>query len=287
MNSEYLLNIHHLTQYRYDQEIILNPQKILLTPAMRSYYKVLSYESHINPSPLGINHRMDMEGNLCQHIWFDKPTQLFEIDIKTELKILPVNPFDFILDNGFEGINENGELNFNYSIKEMDFLAPYLKHPQSDLLFNKTKNIKAQATGIVSFLVEITAEIHRSCQHIIRHESGVWSPEKTLAEKKGSCRDLSWLLINMLRSIGLASRFVSGYAYNPELEENHELHAWVEVFCPGAGWIGLDPSLGLLTDAYHIPLAISYIPELTLPISGSYGGQTKSHLKSYVAIKKK
>jgi len=285
MKGEKRLLIHHHTLYTYGREVFLNPQKILLSPSNRRHFHVHSIETEIFPTPLGSNQRLDMEGNLFQQIWFGEPTNRFEINVHLDLTVSSLNPFEFIISKDFEKLGPNGELTFHYSDEQKQFLWPFLNHTDSPQINGLAKNIKQGSNGIVTYLVELTAHLHGMCDYIVRENPGIWPPEKTLSERQGSCRDLAWLLINMLRGEGIASRFVSGYAYNPELEENHELHAWVEAFCPGAGWIGLDPSIGLLTDAYYIPLATSYLPQLTMPVVGTYSGNFSSHLKSYVEIK--
>jgi transglutaminase-like putative cysteine protease len=120
--------------------------------------------------------------------------------------------------------------------------------------------------------------------HIIREEEDLWAADNTFRFQKGSCRDLAWMQMNMLGSLGLASRFVSGYAFNPEVASGHELHAWLQTYLPGAGWIGLDPSLGLLTNQLYVPLAYHPDPIQTLPVQGSYGGGAKSKLETDVII---
>jgi transglutaminase-like putative cysteine protease len=136
----------------------------------------------------------------------------------------------------------------------------------------------------IAYLNTLTAEIHGEWSHIIREEENLWTPQATFEARKGSCRDLSWMLIHMLRMQGLAARFVSGYAFNPELDEGNELHAWVETYLPGAGWLGLDPSLGLFADQNYIPLATSSFAQRTLPVHGNYGGTAGARLRTEVNI---
>ncbi|GGF45746.1 transglutaminase family protein [Echinicola rosea] len=285
MNAEKRLQILHRTCYTYDGMVKLSPQKILLSPSNRRYFQVHTVHTSFTPAPQGINQRLDMEGNLFQQVWFDRLVDRFEIETNMEITVFPVNPFEFIIDKTFESRNEKGELTFHYPEEKRYFLLPYLDHDSSESISDLSSQFKEGSKNAVDFMVNITAHIHELCDHIIREDPGIWAPEKTLHEKRGSCRDLAWLLITILRREGIASRFVSGYAYNPDLEENHELHAWVEAYCPGAGWIGLDPSLGLMTDAGYIPLAASYLPHLTLPVDGTYVGNYSSTLESNVEIK--
>ncbi|GGZ38521.1 hypothetical protein GCM10007049_34590 [Echinicola pacifica] len=285
MNIKKRLRIKHWTAYTYDSPVELTPQKILLSPSTRRHVHILSHKTEFLPHPQGVNQRLDMEGNLFQQIWFNQKINYFEINNLIELTTSAVNPFEFIIEKGFEQVDQFGNITFHYTDEKKTFLSPYLIHQVSSPIRSLSAQYLNKSDGVVDFMVKITAHLHQVCDHIIRDDPGIWEPEKTLKEEKGSCRDLAWLLIMILRAEGIASRFVSGYAYNPELDENHELHAWVEAYCPGAGWIGLDPSLGLLTDHGYIPLSASYLAHLTLPVIGTFSGIASSNLESTVEIK--
>lgn len=277
-----ILKIDHLSRYTYQEKVSLNPHDLYLIPQQRSYIKILDSQLSIFPNPLGKNERINAEGNPFYQVWFGDDTSELAVKSSLVLEISNYNPYGFILQK---------EVVFPF-----DFFVYTDAFEESLRLFIKTEErneqLKSyvqgcinQSSDFISFLTLLVANIHRDWKHIIRMEEGLMTVEEMVEKKEGSCRDLSWLLIQMLRSVGLASRFVSGYAFNPELEEGHELHAWVEVFLPGAGWIGLDPSLGLLADQNYIPLACSYHPLNTLPIYGTYGGGGSSHLTSEVIIK--
>ncbi|HCX76699.1 MAG TPA: hypothetical protein DHU93_16215, partial [Algoriphagus sp.] len=195
------------------------------------------------------------------------------------------NPFGFILDKGFEDSGWNHEYpHFNYQEVEK-FLLPFLDRPEPVKYRDFITPIKSKSSGLVDFLVRLTEKIHQNWGHIIRHEQNIWAASLTYSTKKGSCRDLALMQMDMLKSLGLATRFVSGYAFNPDLEDGHELHAWLEVFLPGSGWVGMDPSLGLFTDHHYIPLAVHADPDATMPIQGAFLGSGKSELHTHVELK--
>ncbi|MDN3670506.1 transglutaminase family protein [Echinicola jeungdonensis] len=279
------LQIRHKTVYHYSKPVELNPHQVFLIPSLRTYFRVNHYDIKISPNPAGTFERISLEGNPFQQFWFDKPTESLQINVDIELFYRTFNPFGFLLDPDFGQLDDQGNLQVQYPASDHAYLKAYLVPHSSPVLMAFSQKVKSRCQDILGFLIQLTAEVHGHCKHLIREDEGIWPPEKCLNEKKGSCRDLSWLLIQLLRGEGIACRFVSGYAFNPELEEGHELHAWVEAYYPGAGWIGLDPNLGLLTDHLYFPLTASFDPSHTLPVQGTYGGTAESKMESYVEIK--
>lgn len=276
------IQIDHLSSYTYDESVPLNPHDLYLIPQQRSYYKTLTSQLEISPKPMGINERISAEGNPYYQVWFKTETDQLEIKSKLVIEISDFNPYAFILPPGLTFPFEF----FAYPNQYLETLSLY-RTPNGDgtFLVPFAKEIMSKSEDHISFLANLVASIHQNWKHIIREEPGLMSSKEVFEEKKGSCRDLSWMLMEMLRSMGMATRFVSGYAFNPELDEGHELHGWVETFLPGAGWIGLDPSLGLLTDQNYIPLATGFHPAHTLPIMGTYGGKGGSKLFTEVLLK--
>jgi uncharacterized protein (DUF2126 family) len=197
-----------------------------------------------------------------------------EVDLVADLE--PINPFDFLLDPGFETFP------FNYSETLRNDLTPWLAvTAQQARLLALLGPLASTSSGTVDYVLAVTRRITEFVQYQVRHEYGTQSPEQTLSLKSGSCRDMAWLLVQAFRAMGIASRFVSGYLIQlaPEqrmvdepnlLTEDHvELHAWAEVFLPGAGWVGLDPTSGQLTAEGHIPLVCTPSPEEAAPIEGT------------------
>jgi hypothetical protein len=197
------------------------------------------------------------------------------VDLKVE--IMPFNPFNFIVDT--HGPQSTSE----YQRNSASFLEIYRKE---DLA---TESITAFARqfikdDLIEFFASLNLAISDAWNHHERFEMNIMSPEECFQKRAGSCRDLARMLMAMLRSLGYPARFVSGYCYAPGEEEGHELHAWVEVYIPGAGWLGLDPSLGLLTTEKYIPVAASFEPSRTMPVQGFYHGSATSDLRTTVVI---
>ncbi|MEX2513366.1 MAG: transglutaminase family protein [Cyclobacteriaceae bacterium] len=267
------LNIKHTSVYDYHKPVEINPHQIFLKPLERNYLEIKNFKLEVSPVPVGMNERNSIEDNPYFQVWFSGETDKLITKTTFEAISTPFNPFSFLVDHWFiDQVDFNKEVPFSYLKQDLPILYAYLLVERVEEL-KKYCLARLSQKEPISFLTTLNADIHENWEHIIREEETLWSPSKTFLEKKGSCRDLSWMMIQMLRNVGLASRFVSGYAFNPEMDEGHELHAWVEVYLPGAGWVGIDPNLGLLTDEHYIPLASSFLPGNTLPIHGTYGGK--------------
>jgi transglutaminase-like putative cysteine protease len=273
------LSISHKTSYRYSEKVPLNPHHLFLIPQQRTYFRILDAEWIVRPEPSGKSQRINAEGNPFFQVWFQNETDILEVDLRFQLETFDFNPYGFIISP-----HEYPFDKFEYKGSTAEFLKIYQKTEGFPELRNYAKKLMSENMDIVSFLVALLTGIHKEWSHDLRYEPGLLEPMDTFSSRAGSCRDLSWMLMQMLRDIGLATRFVSGYASNPELEEGHELHGWIEVYLPGAGWVGVDPSLGLFTDHHYIPLASSFHPANTLPIAGTYGGTAKSEFSTEVMI---
>jgi transglutaminase-like putative cysteine protease len=280
-----LVQVTHLSKYEYSAEVILGVHKLYLIPQHRPYFRIEHQKFTVNPDPDGQNYRQDLAGNWYKLAWFSSPTETLEVTGEWIFKMQAFNPFGFIIEKTFE---EHGWSNpfFQFSYEDKTaFLIPFLSDKSENQFTEFLLEVKSNSIGLVDFLVNLTQKIYQDWTHEIRHEQNIWDADFTFSRKSGSCRDVSLMQMEMLRELGLAARFVSGYAFNPDLDEGHELHAWLEVFLPGAGWVGLDPSLGLLTDHRYIPLACHPDPVRTLPVQGTYSGQADSELKTFVDMK--
>ncbi|PBC04546.1 transglutaminase family protein [Mesorhizobium sp. WSM3860] len=270
-----LAAVHHLTHYKYDRPVVLGPQVIRLQPAPHSRTKVLSHSLKVEPKNHFVNLQQDPYGNFLARFVFPEPVTELKIEVDLVADMTVYNPFDFFVEESAENFP------FDYPEEIREDLAIYrTPEPAGPLLSAFLKTIDRSPTNTVNFLVGLNARLQREIAYIVRMETGVYSPEETLAAGKGSCRDSSWLLVQVLRNLGVAARFVSGYLIQlkPDLVslvgppgtsvDFTDLHAWCEVYIPGAGWIGFDPTSGLLTGESHVPLAATPHFRNAAPISG-------------------
>jgi uncharacterized protein (DUF2126 family)/transglutaminase-like putative cysteine protease len=267
--------LHHVTHYQYDRPVQLGPQVIRLRPAPHSRSRILSYSLKVEPAEHFINWQQDPFANYQARLVFPKKTTAFKVtvDVVTEMAVL--NPFDFFLEPTAE------EVPFQYAPTVQEELKSYLDLDATEPLFDRylaSMDRKPQRT--IDFLVQVNQRLHQDISYTIRMEPGVQTPEETLTLQSGSCRDSAWLLVQLFRHMGIAARFVSGYLIQlaPDVKsldgpsgtevDFTDLHAWCEVYLPGAGWIGLDPTSGLLAGEGHIPLACTPQPSAAAPIEG-------------------
>ncbi len=267
--------VYHLTHYKYDRPVVLQPQIIRLQPAPHSKTRVLSHSLKVSPSEHFVNVQQDPYGNYLARFVFPEPVMELKIEVDLVADMTVYNPFDFFVEEEAE------TWPFEYPETLRDDLSIYrTPDPAGPLLQKFLDGVDRTPMNTVNFVTALNARIQREIGYIVRMETGVYSPEETLGAAKGSCRDSSWLLVQALRHLGLAARFVSGYLIQlkPDLVsldgpagttvDFTDLHAWCEVYLPGAGWIGLDPTSGLLTGESHVPLAATPHYRNAAPISG-------------------
>ncbi|MEO8061822.1 MAG: transglutaminase family protein [Pseudomonadota bacterium] len=268
--------LNHVTHYRYDRLVSLGPQIVRLRPAPHCRTRILSYSLKVTPAKHFINWQQDPEANYLGRFVFEEKTDEFRIEVDLVAEMAVLNPFDFFLEPYAETYP------FAYQGVDKRDLAPYLVMFRGEPLFKEyLRTIPRERKRTIDWLVELNAKLARDIKYLIRMEPGVQTPELTLTKLSGSCRDSSWLLVQLLRHMGLAARFVSGYLIQltadmksldgpsgPE-KDFTDLHAWCEVYLPGAGWVGLDPTSGLLAGEGHIPLACTPEPTGAAPVTGA------------------
>ena len=266
--------LHHVTEYIYDRPVKLGPQVIRLRPAPHCRSHILSYSLKIEPEGHFINWQQDPFSNYQARLVFPEKTTRFKVTVDLVTEMAVYNPFDFFLEPDAE------EYPFTYSQDLKKELRPYIGKKRNDGINRYFKTIDRSKMRTIDFLVALNQKVHQDIAYTIRMEPGVQTPEETLKLRSGSCRDSAWLMVNLLRLCGLASRFVSGYLIQlkPDVKaldgpsgtevDFTDLHAWCEVYLPGAGWIGLDPTSGLFAGEGHIPVACTPEPSGAAPIEG-------------------
>ena len=268
--------LNHVTHYRYDRPITLGPQVVRLRPAPHSRTRILSYSMRVEPVGHFVNWQQDPQSNYLARLVFPEPTTEFRIEIDLVAEMSVLNPFDFFLEPSAE------QFPFSYEPELAAELAPFMAKCELTPAFERyVADVPRTKKHTNDFLVELNQRLQKDISYLIRMEPGVQSPEETLTKASGSCRDSAWLMVQVLRHLGLAARFVSGYLIQLKSDiksldgpsgteiDFTDLHAWCEVFLPGAGWIGLDPTSGLLAGEGHIPLACSPEPSSAAPVSGA------------------
>ncbi len=267
--------IHHVTEYKFDRLVALSPHVLRLRPAAHSRTPIHGYSLKITPENHFINWQQDPFGNFLARLVFPEKTKSLKIEVEVIADMTVINPFDFFVEPSAE------KYPFKYDKVLKQELHPYLEIEDDGPLIKKwVDSVPKKPMPINDFLVYLNQRLQGEIGYNIRMEPGVQDSDTTLKIKKGSCRDTGWLLVQILRHLGLAARFTSGYLVqltsdiksldgpSGPVQDFTDLHAWCEVYIPGAGWVGLDPTSGLFASEGHIPLACTPSPGSAAPITG-------------------
>lgn len=269
--------LNHQTTYHYDRRINLGPQVIRLRPAAHSRTPIDSYSLKVTPAEHFLNWQQDPFGNYLARCVFKDEVVKFHAEVNLVATMTVINPFNFFLEPDATAYP------FTYAKETLEDLQPYMQPgPVAPLQRAFLEQLNYEPRRTIDFLVDLNQAIQDHIAYTLRLEPGVQTPEETLTLRSGSCRDSGWLMVDMLRQLGFAARFVSGYLIQLTADQKSldgpsgpeqdftDLHAWAEVYLPGAGWIGMDPTSGLFAGEGHIPLACTPAPTSAAPVSGSH-----------------
>jgi transglutaminase-like putative cysteine protease len=255
----------HKTRYSYDRLVQVGPQVVRLRPAPHCRTPILSYSLKVTPRRHFLNWQQDPQSNYLARYIFTEPTRELVIEVDLVADMATINPFDFFLEPEAE------RYPFAYAPALARELRLYLEiEPSGPLLSRFMAELDRARTPTIEFLVALNRTVRARVSYVARMEPGIQSCEETLRLGSGSCRDSAWLLVQIARQCGLAARFVSGYQIQLAPDQDFcDLHAWADIYLPGAGWVGLDPTSGLLAGEGHIPLVCTADPSSAAPVSGS------------------
>jgi transglutaminase-like putative cysteine protease len=274
--SPTLVALRHRTAYRYNRPVTLGPQTVRLRPAPHARTPVLAYALTIRPEPHTRHWHQDPHGNFLARVSFPEPTAWFELTVELTTDLAATNPFDFVLEP------EAATWPFRYpALLARELLAYRTAEAVRPWLADLLADLPLVEQPSLDLLVALNQLVRRRVAYVARMEPGVQGPGQTVARGSGSCRDVAWLLVRVARGLGYAARFASGYliqlAATPDAgpgADRADLHAWAEVYLPGAGWIGFDATSGLITGAGHLPLACTAHPASAAPVTGTVAAST-------------
>jgi transglutaminase-like putative cysteine protease len=262
------LAVTHTTAYVYQTPVALRTHVFRLRPRCDGAVRLIEFDIAIDPKPAALSNCLDAEGNAVTHAWFEGSTERLTVTSRFEVETLRTNPFDYLLDHSAVTFP------FAYAPDLQHNLAAYCSRRNGDGAVLKFAGELAEESKwcTLDFLTALNTRIHATCPRLLREKGGPQSPETTLQERRGSCRDLAVLFIAACRAFGLATRFVSGYQKFGADPWRRHMHAWPEVFLPGGGWRGYDPTHGLAVADLHVAVAACREPAGAAPISGAFCG---------------
>ena len=269
-------SVQHVTQYRYSQPVRLHPHQLRFRPRDDGAQRIIEHRLDIGPIPQGRNEHIDLEGNRVTQVWFGADTDHLEIRLEMQIETLRTNPFDFVL------APEARRLPIDHA-HDASCAGAYLARIEMD---DAVTAYAAELSLSVNrdplrFLDALSRRLFEDFSHIHRDTGHPQSPAETLQSRHGACRDLTVLFVDCCRAEGLAARFASGYQRGNLQSERRHLHAWPEVYLPGAGWRGFDPTHGTAVGDTHVTVAAAAHPKETMPVTGVFTGQGVTSTMEY------
>lgn len=263
-----IFDVTHITQFSYSKPVFLEPHSVRLRPRHDSSQRLLDFDMRVEPAPAGLSPCIDLDGNETTRIWFDGLQEIFKITTAFRVETLCTSPFDFVLEPAalVLPVAYTGELTAA--------LAPYLHRATPSPHVDRFAQGIAQEVDnkTLPFVIALTRRIQEMCEFTLRPVGDPWPASVTLTRQQGTCRDFAVLLMDACRAAGLATRFVSGYQEGDPTRTERELHAWVEVYLPGAGWRGYDPTYGVPVSDQHVAVAAGLTPGAAAPTLGTFRG---------------
>lgn len=279
-----LFTIDHTTEYRFTRPVFFEPHSLRFCPRTDGAQRVVRFDLQIDPAPAGYSQALDVDGNVVTQAWFSEVHDRMVLRAVSEIETLRENPYDFLVTAA------NGRLPIGYQPWEAAMLGAALKRSAVPIYVDPSWELAEQMRHasrgeVIPFLARLTETIHNRFKRVHREQGTPWPPATTIEQRQGACRDLAVLWIDICRAVGLAARFVSGYYEDDADRDKHFLHAWGEVYLPGAGWRGFDPTLGLAVADRHVAIAASADPQWAAPVSATYrGSNVEAELHADVII---
>jgi len=281
--------ISHTTTYKYSQPVTLQPHLVRLRPRSNGWQTLKLFSLQVTPTPTSRSQIIDLDGNALIKVWFPpEKTDHLHVQAQSQIETYESNPFNYLMEPWVS------RLPIDYPASLLLQLQPYLTGQNvtfatsvDPIALQLAQEINHAVLGdTINFLGTLNQRIYETCRYLVRETGTPLSPGITWSEKQGSCRDLTVLFIEVCRAIGLAARFVSGYQEGDLDQDDRHLHAWAEVYLPGAGWRGYDPTHGLAVSDRHIALVASAVSNYAAPISGNFsqGGNVQSTIHYQIQI---
>jgi transglutaminase-like putative cysteine protease len=275
------IHILHDTVYHYSEPVYLEPHVLRFTPCSRPWFSVVDSSITVRPDPAGFSPGLDADGNTIHVVWFNELVSTLEVHASMTVDVDTMNPYQFMV---FPASGLKLPMEYSTGIQDLLAASRASRGEESEIQGYARQLAEEAGWQTVPFLSLMVQRIHQDFAYQYRRFGDIHSPVQTWRERRGSCRDLVVLAMDVCRFLGFASRFVTGYYLDDELKEHAELHAWMEVYIPGAGWREFDPTNGVACYGRHVALASSAYPSLTASVTGSYRGLAQSSMDSHMVF---